>query len=74
MKQVLETRLKELKQEYQKGEERMAILNQEINVLNNSMLMISGAIQVTEEYMSNKKPEIATDQSNVFETVNNSKN
>lgn len=74
MKQVLEARLEELKREYQKGEERMAVLNQEVTLLNNSMLMISGAIQVTEEFISNKKSEAPITGLLPSDPMNNVKN
>ena len=45
----LEARLKELKEEYKKGQERLMALEQEITNLRNTMLRISGAIQVLEE-------------------------
>lgn len=74
MKQVLEARLEELKREYQKGEERMAVLNQEVTLLNNSMLMITGAIQVTEEFISNKKSEAPITGLLPSDPINNVKN
>lgn len=55
MKLEIERRLEELKQEQQKGQERLAILNQEFNDLNGTMLRISGAIQVMEELIGDKE-------------------
>jgi len=49
MKLELEARLKELKEEYKKGQERLIALEQETTNLSNTMLRISGAIQVLEE-------------------------
>jgi predicted nuclease with TOPRIM domain len=49
MKSELNARLKELKEEYQKGQERLIALEQETANLNKTMLRISGAIQVLEE-------------------------
>lgn len=51
MKSKLESRLKELKQEYQKGQERLVALDQETTNLGNTMLRISGAIQVISEIL-----------------------
>ena len=45
----IEERLKELKKEYKKGQENLIALEQETTNLNNTMLRISGAIQVLEE-------------------------
>lgn len=49
MKSEIESRLKELKEEYKKGQERLLALEQETTNLSNTMLRISGAIQVLEE-------------------------
>ncbi len=49
-------RLKELKEEYHKGQERLAALEQETTNLNNTMLRISGAIQVLAELIGDKEP------------------
>ena len=46
-------RLKELKDEYKKGQERLIALEQETTNLSNTMLRISGAIQVLEELIRN---------------------
>jgi predicted nuclease with TOPRIM domain len=66
----LEERLKELKEEYKKGQERLIALEQEITNLRNTMLRISGAIQVLEELInedaptnSNSDPEITKNTS-----------
>lgn len=47
-------RLKELKEEYKKGQERLIALEQETTGLGNTMLRISGAIQVLEELLANE--------------------
>lgn len=49
MKSEIKIRLEELKEEYKKGEERLNALEQETTNLSNTMLRISGAIQVLEE-------------------------
>jgi predicted nuclease with TOPRIM domain len=49
MKSELNARLLELKEEYQKGQERLIALEQETANLSKTMLRISGAIQVLEE-------------------------
>lgn len=49
MKSEIKSRLKELKEEYKKGQERLLALEQETTNLSNTMLRISGAIQVLEE-------------------------
>ncbi len=67
MKTALETRLKELKEEYQKGQKQMLALNQEIADLGNTMLRISGAIQVLEELLGDKPPANSLPSSNGFE-------
>lgn len=45
----IKARLEELKEEYRKGRERLNALEQETSTLSNTMLRISGAIQVLEE-------------------------
>ena len=51
MRTKLEARLAELKNEYQKGQERLAVLEQEKMSVQQSVLRISGAIQVLEELL-----------------------
>lgn len=58
MKKQLSSRLQDLKIEYQKGQERLAALEQETATVRTSMLRISGAIQVLEEVLNDKIPEI----------------
>ncbi len=57
MKTKLETRLKILMEEYQKGQEQLVVMNREATNLENTMLRISGAIQVLEELLANKESE-----------------
>lgn len=57
MQDHLRTRLEELKREYQKGQERLAALDKETNSVKNSMLRISGAIQVLEELLHQDPPK-----------------
>ena len=52
MNEQLQKRLMELKNEYAAGEERLAALNAETTQLRDTMLRISGAIQVLEEELS----------------------
>jgi len=52
MNEQLQKRLTELKTEYAAGEERLAALNAETTQLRDTMLRISGAIQVLEEELS----------------------
>ncbi len=60
MKSDITARLEELKKEYQKGQERLVALEQETTQLGNTMLRISGAIQVLEE-LTEKEPPGKTD-------------
>ena len=52
MKTLIQSRLKELETEYQKGQERLSALEQEVSTVRHSMLRISGAIQVLQELLS----------------------
>jgi predicted nuclease with TOPRIM domain len=52
MNEQLQKRLMELRSEYAAGEERLAALNAETTQLRDTMLRISGAIQVLEEELS----------------------
>lgn len=52
MKKELTTRLEVLKTEYQKGQERLAELEQETTTIRAAMLRISGAVQVLEELIA----------------------
>lgn len=57
MKRELEARLKVLKEEYHKGQGQLLALEQETANLRNTMIRISGAIQVLEELLAEKDPE-----------------
>jgi prefoldin subunit 5 len=57
MKKEIEARLKELKEEYQKGQGQIVALEQETANLRNTMLRISGAIQVLQELLGDKESE-----------------
>lgn len=66
MKEQLEQRLKELKTEFESGQKVLADLEAKQANLRNTLLRISGAIQVLEEELGNsngdngKKPEPST--------------
>ena len=49
MKENIKNRLKDLQQEYQKGQEQLQKLEVETNNVRSAMLRISGAIQILEE-------------------------
>jgi len=57
MRRELEARLKELKEEYQKGQGQLVALEQETANLKNTLLRISGAIQVLQELLGDKTSE-----------------
>jgi prefoldin subunit 5 len=57
MKRELEVRLKELKAEYQKGHGQLVALEQETGNLKNTLLRISGAIQILQELLGDKTSE-----------------
>ena len=67
----LEARLKELKEEYKKGQERLMALEQEITNLNNTMLRISGAIQVLEELIGEDASINSTNANSDLEMTKN---
>jgi len=58
MTQKLEIRLSELKAEYEKGQLRLQQLESELRSLRETMLRISGAIQVLEEI---RQPNVMSD-------------
>ncbi|MGB2926635.1 MAG: hypothetical protein WBB82_15150 [Limnothrix sp.] len=60
MKEKLQKRLTELKQEYESGQKMMVELETKQNNLRDTLLRISGAIQILEEELS-EDPEIETD-------------
>lgn len=51
MREQLEQRLKELKAEYETGQARLRELESETNYVRETMLRISGAIQVMQEML-----------------------
>ena len=57
MKRELEARLQDLKEEYQKGQGQLVALDQEAANLKNTLLRISGAIQVLQELLGDKISE-----------------
>lgn len=57
MKEQLLTRLTELKQEFQKGQERLQQLEAEATNIRDTMLRLQGAIQVLEEELASSEPE-----------------
>jgi len=57
MKRELEARLKELKEEYRKGQGQLVALEQESANLKNTLLRISGAIQILQELLGDKASE-----------------
>ncbi|AFY37049.1 hypothetical protein Lepto7376_0638 [[Leptolyngbya] sp. PCC 7376] len=57
MKEKLEKRLAELKQEYDSGQKMMAELETKQNNLRDTLLRISGAIQILEEELSDEPSE-----------------
>ena len=68
MKQQLEQRLKELKTEFESGQKALADLENRQADLRNTLMRISGAIQVLEEELAIEgKPE--SDDASQFEEV-----
>jgi len=55
MQQQLETRLQELRAEFEKGQKRLAELETETASTRNALLRISGAVQVLEEELEKVK-------------------
>ncbi len=70
----IKARLKELKDEYKKGQERLIALEQETANLSNTMLRISGAIQVLEELIANDATVNSGNGNSELETAKNIKN
>jgi predicted nucleic acid-binding Zn-ribbon protein len=69
MKQQLEQRLQSLKSEFESGQKMLADLEAKQANLRDTLLRISGAIQVIEEELS-KASEVAEDNNQPPETVN----
>ena len=59
MQERLENRLQELRTEYKMGQKKLADLDAQANVLRNTLLRISGAIQVLEEELGQHTSETA---------------
>ncbi len=72
MKRELEARLKELKEEYQKGQGQLVALEQETANLKNTLLRISGAIQVLQELLGDHGSENSFPVNNSLELAENS--
>jgi predicted nucleic acid-binding Zn-ribbon protein len=68
MKQQLEQRLQSLKSEFESGQKMLADLEAKQANLRDTLLRISGAIQVLEEELNNA-PEVADDNNQPPETV-----
>lgn len=73
MKRELEARLMVLKEEYQKGQGQLLALEQETANLRNTMIRISGAIQVLEELLGEKESESSIPVHNSLDLVEGSK-
>ncbi len=69
----IKARLKELKDQYKKGQERLIALEQETTNLSNTMLRISGAIQVLEELLANEATVHSGNGNSELETAKNVK-
>ena len=72
MKRELEARLRELKEEYQKGQGQLVALEQEAANLKNTLLRISGAIQVLQELLGDKTSENSFPVNNSLELAEDS--
>ena len=73
MKRELEARLKELKEEYRKGQGQLVALEQETVNLKNTLLRISGAIQVLQELLGDKASENSFPVNNGLELTDSEK-
>lgn len=56
MRAQLQTRLDELKKEFETGQARLQELERQQSFMRETLLRISGAIQVLEELLAEKKP------------------
>ena len=59
MEQQLRTRLAELKAEFEKGQKRLEELETETNHLRQTLLRISGAVQILEELLAQTEQQAA---------------
>ena len=57
MREQLEKRLAELRQEFETGQKTLANLDEQRDSLRKTLLRISGAIQVLEEELGSSSPE-----------------
>ncbi|MFO1430570.1 MAG: hypothetical protein U1F76_10600 [Candidatus Competibacteraceae bacterium] len=62
MEQQLRTRLAGLKAEFEKGQKRLEELETEANHLRQTLLRISGAVQVLEELLAQAEQQAAQTQ------------
>ena len=62
MKEKLEKRLKELKEEFENGKKMLAEIETKRDELQQNMLRISGAIQVINETLQEDEPEEEQDR------------
>lgn len=72
MDKEIKARLKELKEEYKKGQERLVALEQETEALSKTMLRISGAIQVLEELVGDEASVNSNNANSDLEMAKNS--
>lgn len=56
MREQLEKRLKDLKAEFEAGQQRLEALEDESQKLRHTLLRISGAVQVLEEMLAEQPP------------------
>jgi uncharacterized coiled-coil protein SlyX len=63
----LEARLKDLREEFANGEQKLGDLNAQVAQLRDTLLRISGAIQVLEEELSKAENEKVQADNSVFE-------
>ena len=73
MEKQIQSRLKELQEEYKKGQEQLNALEQQTTNIKASMLRISGAIQVLEELTVTRKKEDNEENQKSIEKVENLK-
>ena len=73
MKEQLEQRLEELKKEYESGRKMMAELEEKRANLQNTMLRISGAMQVLEEQLKKAQGQTASGAEQTIEVNNHAK-
>lgn len=65
MRRETEARLAVLKNEYEKGKNQLAYLEQQIKSVRETMLRIMGAIMVLEELLSSPSSATETDQEQI---------